>query len=123
MSTAVEPTTTTVGPTTTMAPNATPDALLGEWIATLDTGDEAKLILRRATFTIDRKDLDVVAGGRVSVEGDTIEFSLGEFCQGTGVYTWVIEGETLTMTVQGVDECGRAQVLDGRPYTFHAPLP
>jgi len=124
LSTAVEQSTTTsVETTATLAPDATPPELLGEWTTTLDNGDVAKLILRSTTFIIDRRDLDVTAGGRVSVEGDTIEFSLGEFCQGTGAYTWVLEGETLTLTLQGVDECGRSQVLDGRPYTFLAPLP
>jgi hypothetical protein len=62
-----------------------------------------------------------MSSGRASVEGDTIVFSHGEFCAGAGSYTWALEGEALSFTIQGVDECGRSQIFDGATYTLVAP--
>ena len=130
LSTTVEPSTsTTVAPTTTLAPDAAPPEIRGQWISTDPaSGGEVNLMLGTTSFTIDREDVPGQGGGvrtsgKISVEGDTIEFSLGESCQGSGSYTWALEGEMLTFALQGVDECGRSVVLDGITYTFVAPLP
>lgn len=129
LSTTVGPSSsTTVETTTTLAPDAAPPEIRGQWITTVAaTGEEVKLTLGATSFTIDRDDTSqggsIRSSGKVSVEGDTIEFSLGEFCQGSGSYTWTLEDEMLTFALQGVDECGRSQVLDGITYTFVSPLP
>lgn len=61
--------------------------------------------------------------GKISVIGDEIVFSHGEECQGTGTYNWSIEDEELTFAIQGVDDCGRAAVLDGITYTLLVASP
>ena len=125
LSTTVTPSTsTTVATTTTLAPDAAPPEIRGTWTTTIAaTGAVVELTLRPTTWTMDIQRENFQQSGKISVEGDTIEFSLGEFCQGSGLYTWVVEGEMLTFAVQGVDECGRSRVLDGITYTFLAPLP
>ena len=94
----------------------------GQWNATISTGEKVTLTLGKNSYTV------VIAGlggrsGRISVVKDEIVFSQGEDCQGSGTYNWSIEGEELTFAIQGVDECGRAVVLDGVTYTLLLPSP
>ena len=50
--------------------------------------------------------------GRVTIDGDDIEFHGSDLCEGSGHYTWVVEGDTLTFTMVGTDPCsGRSEVL------------
>lgn len=50
--------------------------------------------------------------GRVTVDGDRIEFFASSLCEGTGTYTWLVEDDTLTLTMVGTDPCtGRSEVL------------
>lgn len=50
--------------------------------------------------------------GRVTVDGDRIEFHSSSLCDGSGIYTWVVEDDTLTLTMVGTDPCtGRSEVL------------
>lgn len=50
--------------------------------------------------------------GRVTVDGDRIEFHGSNLCDGSGIYTWVVEDDTLTFTMVGSDPCtGRSEVL------------
>ena len=125
VSTTVDSTTSTTSATvTTLAPDAAPPEIRGTWTTTIAaTGAVVELTLRPTTWTMDIRQENFQQSGKISVEGDTIEFSLGEFCQGSGSYTWALEREMLTFAVQGVDECGRSRVLDGITYTFLAPLP
>jgi hypothetical protein len=125
-STTMAPTTsTTEAPPRTLPPDAAPTELQGRWFATIDaTGEEVYLILFPKTFTIDRSDVQggrLIASGQVSVEGDSITFGAGEFCQGSGTYTWTLEADQLSLAIQGVDECGRSQVLDGVTFTLVPP--
>ena len=122
LSTTVTP--STVATTTTLVPDAAPPEIRGTWTTTIAaTGAVVELTIRPTTWTMDIQQENFQQSGKISVEGDTIEFSLGEFCQGSGLYTWLVEGEMLTFAVQGVDECGRSRVLDAIRYTFLAPLP
>jgi hypothetical protein len=122
LSTTVTP--STVATTTTLVPDAAPPEIRGTWTTTIAaTGEVVELTLRPTTWTMENQQENFQQSGKISVEGDTIEFSLGEFCQGSGLYTWLVEGEMLTFAVQGVDECGRSRVLDATTYTFLAPLP
>jgi len=122
LSTTVTP--STVATTTTLVPDAAPPEIRGTWTTTIAaTGAVVELTIRPTTWTMDIQQENFQQSGKISVEGDTIEFSLGEFCQGSGLYTWLVEGEMLTFAVQGVDECGRSRVLDAITYTFLAPLP
>lgn len=50
--------------------------------------------------------------GQVTVEGDAIEFYGSNLCEGSGDYTWTVEGDVLTFTMIGTDPCsGRSDVL------------
>ena len=60
--------------------------------------------------------------GRVTIDGDEIEFHGSDLCEGSGIYTWVVEGDTLTFTMVGTDPCsGRSEVLV--PGSFGATCP
>lgn len=62
------------------------------------------------------------ATGQLSVEGDRITFSGSNLCEGTGTYSWSLEGGAVTFTAVGTDPCGgRVDVLDGITYTKAVP--
>lgn len=85
-----------------------PPELAGTWRRSVD-GQQVDLSLQ-VGYSIQRG-----AGrgtGRVTVDGDRIEFHAGSLCDGIGVYTWVVEGDRLTLTMDGTDPCsGRSEVL------------
>ena len=121
-------TSTTSAPTTTLPPDAVPPEIRGYWVTTeADDGAEVKLTLTKTNFTLNRSNIPgvgaVQSGGRATVVGDTIEFSKGENCQGTGRYRWGLADGKLTFASLGEDECGRKPALDGITYTLEAPLP
>jgi hypothetical protein len=125
-STTLAPTTsTTEAPPRTLPPDAAPTELQGRWFTTIEaTGEEVYLILFPKSFTLDRSDVQggrLISSGQLSVVGDSITFALSEFCQGAGTYTWTLEGDQLSLALQGVDECGRSQVMDGVTYTLVPP--
>ena len=118
-STTAETTTTTAASTTTLAPDAAPVELSGVWRTNLGTGDQ---VLDNVSLTLSGNQYALQRGpnsatGSISVAGDTIAFFASSLCDGTGTYRWVVEGETLTLTVIDPDPCGnRSLVLDGITY-------
>jgi len=106
--------------TTTLAPDAVPPEMSGVWRTDLETGDpvmdNVSLNLSANRYLINRGPNSAV--GSISVEGDMITFSDASVCDGTGIYQWAIEGDTLSLTmVDPADQCsGRSQVLDGITY-------
>lgn len=117
-------TTTTLEPTTTIAPDAAPAEMRGVW--TLEFPEETlQLVLQRTSYQARVQGTTETGSGRISVEGDTIEFYASDRCAEDpgGTYTWVIEDGTLTFTLVGQDPCGRKGFLDGFSYTFDSALP
>lgn len=91
------------------------EALWGEWRTTISPGDDVTLTLRDGAYTIRRGP----ARGSGRVEATTAEalFSGSDLCDGTGTYTWTVQGETLSFVSVSKDACGgRSEVLDGKTY-------
>ncbi len=60
--------------------------------------------------------------GRVTIDGNDIEFHSSSLCEGSGTYTWVVEGDTLTFTMVGTDPCsGRSEVLVPGSFQRYVP--
>ena len=95
---------TPVVTSTTLAPDAAPPELEGLW--KVDSGQGETL---RVTFRGNNYSWAHGAGGHISVDGDTIEFSnaIDQLsCPGSGIYRWMIEGEILTFTLlDSPDDC------------------
>jgi hypothetical protein len=108
-STAAE-TTTTARPTTTLAPDAAPPELAGSWNTEI-AGVPVTLRLNSTSYSIRRG--DAMGSGSISVTGDQIAFSRSDLCEGTGVYSWTVEANTLTFVQEDPpDPCtGRSSVL------------
>jgi hypothetical protein len=107
-------------PTATVEPSASPSAtvnfleptvpaeLAGIWRRSVG-GVTVDLTLQ-VGYTIDRGGNR--GSGRVTVDGDSIEFHGSNLCQGNGNYTFLVEDHTLTFTMIGTDPCpGRSEVL------------
>lgn len=93
----------------TPAPDAAPPELAGRWRRSLQ-GEPIVLTLDGTGYHIQRG----AAGGsgRISVDGDQIEFSGSNLCSGSGTYTWSFENERLRFTEIVADPCdGRTIVL------------
>jgi hypothetical protein len=59
------------------------------------------------------------AAGGLSVRGSQIVFGPSGACNGTGVYEWHVEADTLTFTSVEADECDRrAEALNGPTYSL-----
>jgi hypothetical protein len=60
--------------------------------------------------------------GRVRIDGNNIEFHDSDLCEGSGIYTWVVEDDTLTFTMVGTDPCsGRSEVLVPGSFQRYVP--
>jgi hypothetical protein len=98
------PTTAPAVTSTTLAPDAAPPELEGLW--KVDSGQGETL---RVTFRGNSYSWAHGAGGHISVNGDTIQFSNAidqVTCPGSGTYRWMIEGEILTFTLlDSPDDC------------------
>lgn len=113
-------TSTTIPPTTTQPSDGAPADLAGTWRIDLGGGDIVLLTLDGITYRIRRGPNS--GSGRISVDGDQIEFSGSSLCSGTGSYTWVRQGDELTFTSIGTDPCGgRSGPLLGGNWTFVQP--
>lgn len=111
-----EPTSTsTSAAPTTMAEGAAPPEIQGIWTIDLGNDIEATMSLSDSTYSFHSSP----EAGRISVEGDVIEFLGGGLCREAGAYRWSLEGDTLTFTaVEPLDPCPeRKGLLDGKVYT------
>lgn len=117
--------TTTLEPTTTIAADAAPPELRGIWETELNAEETLVLTLRGTTYQANIQGSPETGTGRISVEGDTIEFFGSDRCPGDpgGTYTWVVEDENLTFTPVGEDPCGRNGFIPGQTYTLLSELP
>ena len=107
-------TTSTSVATTTTAEGAAPPELQGRW--TVDVGNDMETIVFLSPTTYSFHGTD--EGGRISVEGDVIEFHESVLCEGTGAYRWSLDGDTLTFTaVEPLDCSERRGLLDGKEFT------
>lgn len=99
--------------TTTTAEGAAPAEIQGGWTA--DEGNaETIVFLGPTTYSFHGTN----EGGRISVEGDIIEFHESVLCEGTGAYRWSLDGDTLTFTaVEPLDCPDRRGLLDGKEFT------
>jgi len=118
-------TTTTLAPTSTIAPDAAPPQLRGVWTTQLNSTDTMRLTLQRNSYNANIEGSPETGTGRISVEGDTIEFHGSDRCleDPGGTYTWVIDNGMLTFALVGDDPCGRVGFLDGFSYTLLSALP
>jgi hypothetical protein len=92
-----------------------PTQLIGSWSTTLDSGDMLTLTLTDKSYRLTRGPNS--GSGRIAVQGDEIEFSGSNLCDGTGTYHWSIDGDSLTFTAFGpADTCGGTRVLAGQVY-------
>jgi hypothetical protein len=101
--------TTTEQPSPSIAADAAPPELAGSWRRSIG-GESYILGLAGNGYSVQ------VAGGsgagRISVEGDRIQFSRSNRCpDGIGLYTWSIEDGRLRFTEVEPDPCGRADFL------------
>jgi hypothetical protein len=92
------------------SPAATaPPELTGSWRRSIN-GVGYVLTMTGAGYTVQTPGDS--GAGRISVEGDRIEFSHSNRCpDGIGLYTWSIEEGRLRFTEIEPDPCGRADFL------------
>jgi len=100
------------GPTqmaVTEPPRAAPPELAGQWRRNVQ-GQEVTLTLDGGGYHIQRGPAS--GSGRISVDGDEIEFFGSGLCNGSGTYTWAFEDGRLRFTEIVADPCdGRTSVL------------
>ena len=113
-----EAVTTSAAPTSiTLAPDAAPPELEGLWKVDAGQGETLRITFRGNSYSWAHG-----AGGRISVNGDVIEFSdaIDQIsCPGSGSYRWQIEGEILTFTLlEPGDDCSvrQAHFAGGKQY-------
>ena len=93
-----------------------PPELIGSWTTTLDgpAGGPVSLTLDAGSYRV-RRPPDS-ASGKISVQGDVIEFFEGSICGGRGKYRWSLADGLLTFTAISESCGGRSDVLDGQTY-------
>jgi hypothetical protein len=88
---------------------AAPPELAGQWTRSVE-GVQVILTLDDGGYRIQRGPAG--GSGRISVEGDEIEFSGSNLCDGSGTYTWMLDDGRLRFTEIVADPCdGRTSVL------------
>ena len=81
----------------------------------INDSDKPVLTITDFKYTIERLGMGT---GSVEVTGDQIRFFGSNLCSGDGIYTWSIDGETLTLAPVGTDACAnRADAIRNRPFT------
>lgn len=103
---------------TTVPADGAPSELQGTWRTEISSGDIVILTLEPARYGVIRGPNSAV--GDISVDGDEIRFFNGNICSDEGVYTWAIDGESLTFTLADEgDPCGgRRPIFDGITYSL-----
>ena len=105
-------------PTVNFLEPTVPAELAGTWRRSV--GGQTVDLSLQVGYTIQRG-----AGrgsGRVTIDGDDIEFHGSNLCEGSGIYTWVVEDDTLTFTMVGTDPCsGRSEVLVPGSFQRYVP--
>jgi hypothetical protein len=95
-------------PTVNFLEPTVPAELAGTWRRSV--GGQTVDLSLQVGYTIQRG--GGRGSGRVTIDGDAIEFHGSSLCEGSGIYTWVVEDDTLTFTMVGTDPCsGRSEVL------------
>jgi hypothetical protein len=90
--------------------------LLGDWETSISAGDDVTLTIRATRYGIRRGGAS--GSGAIRVGDGEIEFYGSDLCDGTGVYAWSLDGDSLTFEETGEDPCtGRSEVLAGITYT------
>lgn len=114
--TAAPSTTTSIDPGPSASPSPTvnfleptvPAEIAGTWRRSV--GGQTVDLSLQVGYTIQRG--GGRGSGRVTIDGDEIEFHSSDLCEGSGIYTWVVADDTLTFTMVGTDPCsGRSEVL------------
>jgi len=94
-----------------------PDELVGDWQSQKGTDPVILTIGENGYYRVKRGPAHGM-GAMSAANARQVDFFGGDPCPYRGSYEWTIEGETLTFTPVGEDECpGRAAVLDGLTYT------
>ena len=105
-------------PTVNFLEPTVPAELAGTWRRSV--GGEMVDLSLQVGYTIQRG--FGRGSGRVTIDGDEIEFHGSDLCEGSGIYTWVVEGDTLTFTMVGTDPCsGRLEVLVPGSFRRYVP--
>jgi hypothetical protein len=101
--------------------DALPSELSGQWRTTLG-GEVVTLTLLGGSYRVNIGPVN--GGGKIAVTDDVIEFFGSPFCEGSGRYTWSIEGTALTFTPVEPDGCAsRTEELVGVTYTLFLDMP
>jgi hypothetical protein len=96
---------------------AIPDELIGDWESRKGTDPVVLTLMESGAYRV-KRGLARGMGAMAAVNDRQLDFFGGDPCPERGSYEWTIEGDTLTFTAVGEDECpGRAAVLDGLTYT------
>jgi hypothetical protein len=95
-------------PDATPAPDAAPPELAGRWRRNVQ-GETVILTLDGNGYHIQRG--PEAGAGRISVTGDTIEFSGSNICPGVGTYTWAIVEGRLRLEIVDEPCTGRSPAL------------
>jgi hypothetical protein len=94
-----------------------PDEFVGDWESRKGTDPVILTLGGNGYYPVKRGPAHGMGAMSVS-NARQLDFFGGDPCPYRGSYEWTIEGETLTFTPVGEDECpGRAAVLDGLTYT------
>ncbi len=94
-----------------------PDELVGDWESQKGTDPVILTIQASGAYGV-KRGVARGMGAMAAVNDRQLDFFGGDPCPERGSYEWTIEGDTLTFTPVGEDECpGRAAVLDGLTYT------
>ena len=94
-----------------------PDELVGDWESRKGTDPVILTLEGNGDYRV-KRGVAQGMGAMSAANARQLDFFGGDPCPDRGSYEWTIEGETLTFTPVGEDECpGRAAVLDGLTYT------
>jgi len=114
--------------TPSVAPSPTPSAeaseavpipaeLVGDWESQKGTDPVILTLRQNGSYSV-KRGVARGMGAMRAANATQLDFYGGDPCPERGSYEWTIEGETLTFTPVGEDECpGRAAILKGLTYT------
>ncbi len=110
----------TASPVASDRADAPPPELRGIWLTRIGS-DRTLLTLIPGFYKVSRGGAG--GGGKISVSGDQIEFFGSNLCEGSGTYSWIVDGDELTLAPVTEDPCGRASALANITYTRYAAIP